>query len=144
MRKDAYTSLRLVNTAKEVTEFMSAKGYPAPNRLPKGESLKNNVLGVYKRNAHNREIKWSLTDERFKALIILPCHYCGIVSSMVATAKCLFGDLAHNGVDRVNNKLGYTVENSVPCCKLCQKMKGTMSHEEFVNHSKRVADHLSR
>lgn len=120
---------------------MSAKGHPAPNRKPRGESLKNEVLGVYKRNASYRGIEWSLTNEQFKALIMLPCHYCGLASSMVKTAKCLFGELAHNGVDRHDNTLGYTVANCVPCCKICQKMKGTMPYEEFISHVRRLADH---
>jgi hypothetical protein len=41
------------------------------------------------------------------------------------------GNYIYNGVDRVNNSLGYTKDNCKPCCKMCNKMKGTMSLEEF-------------
>ena len=119
---------------------MSAKGHPAPNRKPKGEALKNEVLRFYKRNARNRGLEWSLTDEQFKVLIMGSCRYCGAVSSMTLVRPCLYGELVYNGVDRKDNDLGYTVGNSVSCCKTCQKMKGTMTYEEFISQAKSVAE----
>lgn len=37
----------------------------------------------------------------------------------------------YNGIDRVDNSVGYVLSNCVPCCSTCNRMKGTMSSEEF-------------
>ena len=39
-----------------------------------------------------------------------------------------------NGVDRVDNTKGYSVDNSVPCCKFCNTAKHTMSEGDFFTH----------
>ncbi|HEC67150.1 MAG TPA: hypothetical protein ENI23_17875 [bacterium] len=44
------------------------------------------------------------------------------------------------GLDRVDNKKGYELENCVPCCKICNSMKMTMDKDEFLKHIKRIAD----
>ena len=36
-------------------------------------------------------------------------------------------------VDRKNNTIGYTLENSVPCCIICNKGKSTFSYEFFIS-----------
>ena len=62
-----------------------------------------------------------------------PCFYCG--------SK----DTKH-WIDRYINshEIGYTKENSVPCCELCNKMKMAYSPLLFVEHCKKVAKHNSR
>jgi hypothetical protein len=37
----------------------------------------------------------------------------------------------HNGIDRLDNALGYTTANSVPCCKPCNQAKNDRSVDEF-------------
>ena len=37
----------------------------------------------------------------------------------------------YNGVDRVDNEKGYTVENSVPCCLHCNFAKAQMTQDQF-------------
>ena len=49
------------------------------------------------------------------------CHYCGGVKSM--------------GLDRVDNARGYTMDNVVPVCTVCNLMKKDMPPEEFVRAS---------
>jgi len=36
-----------------------------------------------------------------------------------------------SGIDRKDNNLGYTPENSLPCCTLCNMMKRTYSYDNF-------------
>ena len=43
-----------------------------------------------------------------------------------------------NGIDRIDSSKGYTVENSVPCCKYCNTAKNTMSVDEFLKWIGRV------
>ena len=42
------------------------------------------------------------------------------------------------GFDRVNSKIGYTVENCVPACRECNVMKFTMTLEEFIERVSRI------
>ena len=50
--------------------------------------------------------------DEFKTLITSPCHYCNKRNEEEA-----------NGIDRVNNDLGYTKENCVPACWKCNRIK---------------------
>lgn len=43
-----------------------------------------------------------------------------------------------NGVDRRNNLVGYEVENSIPCCTHCNRIKLNYSEEEFLNKIKKI------
>lgn len=45
----------------------------------------------------------------------------------------------YNGIDRVNNDIGYLIENCVSCCKVCNFMKRSMSKNDFINHVNKIA-----
>ena len=70
-----------------------------------------------------------LTFEQFQELINSKCSYCD-------TDNC-------RGVDRMDSDISYTLQNSVPCCKICNTMKNDMSNEAFVNHIKKLIIKLS-
>src|SRR5918911_5320050 len=57
----------------------------------------------YKRGAELRGYKFNLTVKEFMEYWQKPCYYCG------AEIKTI-------GLDRVNNKYGYGIDNVVPCC----------------------------
>ena len=42
------------------------------------------------------------------------------------------------GIDRVDNSLGYTLENSVSCCSKCNYMKKTLNVENFLLHIAKI------
>lgn len=46
-----------------------------------------------------------------------------------------------NGIDRVDSNIGYTKDNSVPCCKYCNFAKHTMSEDDFYVWVKRVYEY---
>jgi hypothetical protein len=54
----------------------------------------------------------------------------------------LNGVFIGNGVDRVENSLGYSVDNCVACCKICNWMKLTLSVDEFKAHVIKIARHM--
>lgn len=58
-----------------------------------------------------------MTLEDFSGLLQQPCHYCGESDSF--------------GVDRINSRIGYNIENSVSCCSFCNKIKNTMDPYTF-------------
>lgn len=80
-----------------------------------------NALNQYRASSKKRGYEFSLSKDEFEVLIQKPCVYCGTEPSPV------------NGVDRVDNSVGYVPDNCVPCCGTCNKAKGTMTRGQFVD-----------
>ena len=80
------------------------------------------AYSVYKQNAKVRGIEFGLSHAEALKLMKLPCQYC-------RKSPKLFG-----GIDRVDNSLGYHLENCAPCCALCNHMKCDMTVSEFLDH----------
>jgi len=53
-----------------------------------------------------------------------PCYYCG--------------GITQNGIDRINNKIGYKIKNCVPACLCCNRMKQTLSLSDFLSHIQKI------
>lgn len=98
-------------------------------------SAMNEVLREYKRGAISRGHSWDLEDLWFFAMVLGDCFYCGSAPSRVRRVgdgkRNVYESEPVNGVDRLDNRLGYTVENSVTCCQVCNRAKGAMPLEEF-------------
>jgi hypothetical protein len=79
-----------------------------------------------------REISFELTLEQFIELINGNCYYCNISPNNVyrnrQDGKAV---ISYNGIDRIDSKIGYTIENCKSCCKTCNISKGSKSEEEF-------------
>lgn len=86
--------------------------------------------GQYRRGAIDRGLSFNLTHEEFKVLRAKPCFYCG------STEKV--------GIDRVDNSKGYSEDNVVPCCTVCNIMKRTFGVEVFLNHLRSIIDLAKR
>ena len=75
----------------------------------------NNKERYYKEyinNALRREYEFTLNFDEFSAIVDKECFYCHHNI-----------DNETNGIDRVDNTKGYTKENTVPCCEMCNRMK---------------------
>ena len=107
-----------------------------------GESDFNSIFRGYQEGAKSRRLQFSLTFEQFRQLTSCSCYYCGAPPSN-RRKRCSnsYGQLPYNGIDRKDNSLGYTVDNSVPCCKNCNYGKRTQSHDEFILWVRRVCSH---
>lgn len=101
------------------------------------ETLRNYLFQRYKTEAERRDYPFCLTFDEFDALLKGTCVYCGSPPSQVV--KSAWDEFQYQGVDRMDNTKGYTVENSVPCCEICNKMKRTFGPLFFVRHCKKVA-----
>lgn len=69
---------------------------------------------------------WDLTEAQYVELNRKPCHYCG-------------GPLPPKGrgLDRLDNARGYSIDNIVPCCTACNRMRGDhLTYDEMVAVSK--------
>lgn len=109
------------------------------NTLPYGQAAINQLYGTYRNSARLRGLCWELSPEDFRWLTSQPCHYCGASPFQVCGDNGLNGQYVYNGLDRMNNDEGYTIENVVPCCGPCNRMKGTMSRMEFLELVKKIS-----
>jgi len=99
-------------------------------RAYKAESLKHyeTYFRQYYTKAHKRDLIFELTIEQFVELIQKPCQYCNYAKEGEA-----------NGIDRINNTIGYIVGNCVPCCEMCNRMKAFYHPVFFIQKAKYIA-----
>ena len=76
----------------------------------------------YIHSAKKRNIVFKLDKTAFDKLIAGNCYLCGKVSS----------DIHCNGIDRVDNEIGYVESNCKTCCHTCNMMKHVYSYESFI------------
>jgi hypothetical protein len=110
-------------------------------RKAKGAANARGLYTRYRYNTIHRGHEFSLTEAEFLAITVKPCHYCGQPPSSKLSLKGSFGAYTFNGLDRIDNKKGYVPGNVQPCCKQCNRAKGTLSHKEFMAWVKRLIKH---
>lgn len=97
-----------------------------------GESALQSVKYTYKYNADKRDIEFKLTDEDFESFIFADCGYCGAGPSNKSKNRYGNGDIIYNGIDRIDNAIGYEKSNCITCCHNCNRAKSKMSYKEFI------------
>lgn len=85
----------------------------------------------YQEGAKKRGRVFELTLEYLTGYIGKPCFYCG-------------DPLRIPGIDRLDNDKGYTVENTVPCCSICNFMKYRYSPDLFIVKCKKISENLGK
>jgi hypothetical protein len=91
----------------------------------------NAMYWDYKNSASRRGHKFELSLLEFRILTSGDCYYCGESPSKIR--KSNYGNYVYNGIDRVDNKVGYVAHNCVPCCTRCNFSKRDFSSEDFIN-----------
>ena len=107
-------------------------------RYKKGNPLAAPYRGKYKSYQHGakrRNLIFNLTEEQVYKLFEQNCYYCKVepclsLSPFIKNAEHRQNIFA-NGIDRINPSLGYTIENTIACCHICNRAKGDMMQEEF-------------
>lgn len=107
-------------------------------RLGNGEAAFRRALSQIKGNARRRGYSFKLTNQEAKALMMMPCFYCGGKPSNHTKSQSGNGDFYYNGLDRIDNTQGYIRGNVVPACAICNWAKGVMTQEEFIDHFRKV------
>lgn len=114
-------------------------------RLPPGEAALNYAYSNHKGGARDRKLEQALSREQFKALCLGNCFYCDRPPSTLAKSLAIhphnISTFLRNGIDRWDNHKGYTPENCVSCCFTCNRIKKTMSGEEYLAYMDRLARH---
>jgi len=107
-------------------------------KLEPGRAALNVVFDDYQRNAIKRGLQFELSLDEFRKITQQDCYYCGIEPSIRRQTRRLNGEYTHNGIDRLDNLLGYISDNSVPCCTMCNRMKYTFTEDLFLSQIKRI------
>lgn len=107
------------------------------NKLPYLETEFRWLYRDYKRYHPRRNFEFNIDYEVFKVLVKQNCYYCGKEPSQ--RLHWLQNVLYYNGLDRVDNNEGYTIDNVVTCCRDCNYGKRSLSKEDFINQAKRIA-----
>lgn len=128
LRGDALINNTNVNCGCKTRELQSAKKI-----LPNGTANISRVYRQYKKRGIESGKGFSLTREEFEFLIFSNCAYCDSPPSNCWKVESEFSSVAlfYNGIDRVDNLIGYHKENCVACCIICNVAKSDMSLENF-------------
>lgn len=97
------------------------------------------TYGNYRTRARQRGLSFDLSFEKFVEVATEPCVYC------MAEQTSYFGatqdweeDFKYTGIDRKDSSRGYELDNVQACCKICNRAKSDISHEEFLAWVDRV------
>ncbi len=101
------------------------------------ENTAGRVFSDYRKSARVKGHSFELSREQVGELIKEDCYYCGgkPSNSLVYHEKII----TYQGIDRLDNSEGYTPDNVVPCCIICNKMKKAMSLDAFMDHILKIA-----
>ncbi len=114
-------------------------------RRPEGVlSAVRRKYNAYTFNAKKRKVSFELTFEEFSVMIQKNCHHCGQEPNQVTCiyrSKDSENTLIHNGIDRLDSNLGYTISNSVPCCGTCNAIKWSLTEDQWIAHMQKVLKH---
>lgn len=85
----------------------------------------------YRRKAKRRELYFTLTEDQFKLFWQKNCFYCNDKIKSI-------------GLDRIDSKLGYELDNIVSCCYICNIMKLDHSKFELYIHCKKIIKNIEQ
>jgi hypothetical protein len=119
---ECYEKQRVVEDARERTRNYSEE---KKTKLDK-------YLVSYIQGAQSRNIAFELTKEVFNSLVNMSCYYCGTYNESEVI-----------GIDRLDSDKNYTVDNCVPCCKICNFMKGALTKYTFISQAHKIAEHTA-
>ena len=91
------------------------------------------AIREYKKGAQKKGIEYNLAEEQFRKTTQKDCYYCGAKPDNIRNSTGLNRSYKYNGIDRIDNNKGYTMDNIVPCCKTCDAAKGILTTQEFKN-----------
>ena len=80
---------------------------------------------AYIHNAITRNKEIPLQFDDFCSIVVQPCYYCNY-----------YKEDEVNGIDRLNNDIGYDKSNCVPCCEVCNRMKSFYHPSFFIQKAK--------
>lgn len=112
--------------------------------LPSNEGAFRALYRATEYNASYRGILWEISEDFFRWITKQPCHYCGEEPYQIYQPRRNTGGYVFNGVDRVDNEVGYVEGNCVPSCGVCNYMKSATSVGDFKEWIVSVYNHWAK
>lgn len=112
-----------MNNAMRAFEKVARQGFDARFR----KWVNGNAYGAKFRGIAN-----DLTAGELREMYGAPCFYCGRAPE----------ENKSWGIDRLHNHIGYHYDNCVPCCARCNRAKGTINFEDFLQHIQKIAANI--
>jgi hypothetical protein len=141
---------------KEHTESLGAKRRQARDPVDIGWSYH---MASYTHSRNAKQLGFNLTKAEFRSTCLSDCHYCGaapiakVVGAYESAKRSNPNTFDHdyytksiitvNGIDRIDNNIGYATNNIVPCCAKCNYAKSDTPYNEFVDWISVVYSHLN-
>lgn len=120
-RKAAYW--RSEHYKKLKSEYIKAHPRSASGRIVSQIIRKHRNMSLSVEEAE----AWRGKQPVLKRLLADQCYYCGLEQA--------------SGADRLDNGVGYTDENIVPSCAVCNMMKGPFSADEFWSRCQEIVEY---
>lgn len=107
-----------------------------------GITLRNATIRSMQRAAIKRGYSWGITHEQCADIMQGDCFYCGSTPNNTRSDPSYKGktntEYLYNGIDRIDNNIGYELSNIVPCCFYCNRAKGEISVSEWLLHMENI------
>ena len=124
---------------------------PGRTRGAPGQAGLTTLYLSYKGGAKSRGLSFELTLDEFRRLTSSSCFYCGVKPSnkQYSYRKPISEEAREhtlyvfNGIDRIDNDIGYIFQNCVPCCEICNKAKHALTINEFLSWIARLVEYQS-
>ena len=84
----------------------------------------------YRSRALKKELEFALSKDDYKTITEQDCYLCGKKTTETNT----------NGIDRVDNTVGYTVANCKACCKECNHMKNNYGLDDLFSKIEKISN----
>jgi len=98
--------------------------------LGSGDAARNSVFRIYRIGAEDRGLAFNLTLEQFSTITSKNCFYCDTPpANSYKRSNSNSGEFIYSGIDRVDNSVGYEINNCVPCCYPCNNRKRSVTKE---------------
>lgn len=113
------------------------------NELPYGIAASNHLYSVYKIGAKKRNLVFELTIDDFRRITSDVCYFCGEKPKGCHWGVTCSTPYIFNGIDRLDNSIGYVLSNCVTACKTCNWMKRVMTEEQFLNKCISIVNNMN-
>jgi hypothetical protein len=97
----------------------------------------------YKNRAKSSKLEFDLTIEEFGVLLSGNCYYCNDKETSTYRFRRKVGTITeykYNGIDRIDSSKGYTKDNCLTCCSVCNYMKLDSSIDSFMHKVKQIME----
>ena len=105
------------------------------------DGAKRQRFQYVRNNSKQRQIAFDLSLEDFMRFSEQACCYCGSAPYKTALLNTTGDNWRYSGLDRLDSSRGYSSNNVVPCCEVCNIMKASLSVADFYAHLERIKSH---